>query len=101
MRRLSKAWVGLLAASAVSIVAGIAALTFSAWRSASFGWFAYAPLPDPGTTISLDGFVLLTPFTIVGAVMAAIGLLGLGAAAGFVMGRGSGGPAASPSEQSH
>jgi hypothetical protein len=48
-----------------------------------FGWFAYEPLPDPGTVPDL---VVMTGRRIVAVVVGAVGLLSLGFVAGFARG---------------
>ncbi len=79
--------------AAVLPVAGLVAVLVGcivAWSnaSASFGWFAYAPLsnqPFPG-----NGIAFVTQGTQIGLAVAVIGLLVLAFWAGYRIGRGAG-----------
>ena len=53
--------------------------------TASFGWFAYQPLA--GTTFFPGSLVVLTPLMATAAVVGIIGLVGIGAVAGYLLGR--------------
>lgn len=53
--------------------------------TASFGWFAYQPLA--GATFFPGSLVVLTPLMAVAATVGIVGLVGLGAITGYVLGR--------------
>jgi len=71
-----------LAAVAV-VIAGVVAIVIAAPQSASFGWFAYAPLS--GTVFNPDGAMVVSWGAIAGAAAVALGLAGLAFWAGFTI----------------
>ncbi|MBA8817571.1 heme/copper-type cytochrome/quinol oxidase subunit 1 [Microbacterium halimionae] len=89
MTRERKLLIAVAAVSAILVVAG--ALVFlqqqflQAQNPASFGWFAYQPLANqvffgPDT-------VVLSSSAVWGGVVCAVGVVGLAALLGFVLGR--------------
>jgi heme/copper-type cytochrome/quinol oxidase subunit 1 len=60
-------------------------LAVSPTGAASFGWFAYQPLA--GATFFPGSLVVLTPPMAAATVVGTVGLVGLGAIAGYVLGR--------------
>ena len=54
--------------------------------AASFGWFAYQPLAD--ATFIPGSLIVLTPLRATAAAISVVGLVGIGAVAGYVLGRG-------------
>ncbi|MCS5716137.1 hypothetical protein NVV95_16445 [Herbiconiux sp. CPCC 205716] len=73
----------LLAVAA--IVAGVVTVVVSTPQSASFGWFAYAPLS--GTMFSPAGAVVIGWGSVLGAIVVAGGIAGLAFWAGWMLGR--------------
>ncbi|WP_194396864.1 hypothetical protein [Microbacterium atlanticum] len=57
----------------------------SAAEAASFGWFAYQPLA--GAVFFPGSLIVMTPLMTTAAAVGIIGLVGLGATAGYVLGR--------------
>ena len=72
----------VLAVLATTLVVGGGWLLWHESRTASFGWFAYAPLSQ---TVSSPGLVTATDW--VGLSLVAVGLVALGAVGGFALGR--------------
>jgi hypothetical protein len=75
----------VLTLSGVLVAGGAVLVAVSSQPTVSFGWFAYQPMSD--SLFVPGGFVVLTQPAIVGAVFAVVGLIGLGAATGFALGR--------------
>ncbi|SHI79443.1 hypothetical protein SAMN02745244_01075 [Tessaracoccus bendigoensis DSM 12906] len=86
MRRMPRTLLGTLVASAVLVITGALTLALNAQPSASFGWYSYAPLTE--APLPLNGTILLTPASALGASLTVLGLIGFGVAAGFRLGRG-------------
>ncbi len=86
MRRMS---VGVVTATIISgaLLLGGAVMFFavSPTGATSFGWFAYQPLA--GATFFPGSLVVLTPQMAAAATVCIVGLVGLGAIAGYVLGR--------------
>lgn len=70
-------------AGVVLMVVGVAGLAVSTPRSASFGWFAYAPLS--GTVFSPDGALVVGWGAIAGAGAVALGLAVFAFWMGFIV----------------
>ena len=86
MRRMSAGVVTATIISGTLLLGGV--ITFLAVRptgAASFGWFAYQPLA--GATFFPGSLVVLTPLMAAATVVGIVGLVGLGAIAGYVLGR--------------
>jgi heme/copper-type cytochrome/quinol oxidase subunit 1 len=82
MRRLvTTVLVPLLAAAVMA--AGLVAIVASTPQSASFGWFAYAPLS--ATVFSPTGAIVIGWGSIAGAAAVALGLAALAFWAGFTL----------------
>ncbi|GLK16414.1 hypothetical protein [Herbiconiux flava] len=82
MRRLvSTVLVPLLAVAVMA--AGLVGILVSTPQSASFGWFAYAPLS--ATVFSPTGAIIVGWGSIAGAVAVALGLAALAFWAGFTL----------------
>jgi heme/copper-type cytochrome/quinol oxidase subunit 1 len=75
----------VLILSGVLVVGGVVLVAVSSQTPASFGWFAYQPMS--GSLFAPGGFVVLTQPAIVGAFVAGVGVVGLSAATGFMVGR--------------
>ena len=76
--------VAVVIAGVVAIViAGVVAIVIAEAQSASFGWFAYAPLP--GTVFNPDGAMVVSWGAIAGAAAVALGIAGLSFGAGFTI----------------
>ncbi|RHA39818.1 hypothetical protein D1825_11305 [Cellulomonas rhizosphaerae] len=67
---------------AVLLVVGGGWLVWHSSRSATFGWFAYAPLSE---SVYSPGILTTTDW--VGLALVAVGLLALGAVGGYALGR--------------
>ena len=85
MQRLHPALLVTLILSGVLVASGAVLAAVSSQPTVSFGWFAYQPMSD--SLFVPGGFVVLTQPAIVGAVVTVVGLIGLGAAMGFALGR--------------
>lgn len=68
--------------SGVLVVTGALVILVAPHASA---WFAYQPLSD--SIFIPGGFIVLTQQVIMGGVLAIVGLIGLGGAVGFALGR--------------
>lgn len=84
MNRVPRPLLAVLVASAVLVVAGAVLMSISEFGAASFGWYSYAPLSD--SVFDSQGLVLLPQLTVLGGAGAALGLIGLAAAAGWALG---------------
>ncbi|WP_138067596.1 hypothetical protein [Cellulomonas rhizosphaerae] len=71
-----------VAVLAVLLVVGGGWLVWHSSRSATFGWFAYAPLSE---SVYSPGILTTTDW--VGLALVAVGLLALGAVGGYALGR--------------
>lgn len=72
-------------AAAAAIVAGVVVMVASTPQSASFGWFAYAPLSS--MVFSPAGAVVIGWGTIAGAAVVVLGIAGLAFWAGWMLAR--------------
>ncbi len=70
-------------ASVVVMMAGVVGIIVATPQTATFGWFAYAPLS--GTAFSPDGAVVVGCGAIAGAAAVALGVAGLAFWAGFAV----------------
>lgn len=73
--------------SGVLLVGGV--IMFFAARptgTAPFGWFAYQPLA--GAAFFPGSLIVLTPLMVAAATVGIVGLVGIGAIAGYLLGRG-------------
>ena len=81
--------VGLATATIVSGVLLLAAVIMfvvaSPTGTASFGWFAYQPLA--GAAYFPGSLVILTPLMVTAIVVGVVGLVGVAAIGGYVLGR--------------
>ncbi|MCD2444351.1 hypothetical protein LQ757_18885 [Agromyces sp. SYSU K20354] len=85
MQRMSGALLVALILLGVLVLCGALLVVVSSQASVSFGWFAYQPLSD---SVFVPGsFVVLTQPAVVGAAVTVVGLIGLGAVAGYALGR--------------
>ncbi|MFD4421914.1 hypothetical protein ACFWN7_10475 [Agromyces sp. NPDC058484] len=85
MQRMSGTVLVALILSGVLVVGGALLVVVSSQAPASFGWFAYQPLPD---SVFVPGsFVVLAQTAVVGAAVTGGGLIGLGGVVGFALGR--------------
>lgn len=85
MQRTRPALLVALILSSVLVSGGAVLLAVSSQATVSIGWFAYQPMSD--SLFAPGGLVVLTQPAIVGAVVTVVGLIGLGAATGFALGR--------------
>jgi len=53
--------------------------------TAPFGWFAYQPLA--GAALFPGSLIVVTPLMVAAAIIGTVGLVGIGAIAGYVLGR--------------
>lgn len=86
MRRVSVGVVTATIISGVLLVGGV--IMFFAARptgTAPFGWFAYQPLA--GAAFFPGSLIMLTPLMVAAATIAIVGLVGIGAMAGYLLGR--------------
>lgn len=86
MRRVSVGVVTTTIISGVLLLGGV--LMFFAVRptgTASFNWFAYQPLA--GAAFFPGSFITLTPLMVSAAAIGIIGLVGIGAITGYLLGR--------------
>lgn len=70
--------------SAIVAIVGLVMFVIAITTPVSFGWFASAEIPDEVLTSS--SFFLLTPTGAIGAILLAIGLIGIAFALGTVRG---------------
>jgi heme/copper-type cytochrome/quinol oxidase subunit 1 len=84
MRPIQPALLATLIISGV-LVAGGAVLIVATRQPVSIGWFAYQPLAS--SVFSPDGVIVLTRFGVFGIIVTAVGLMGVSAAIGFMLGR--------------
>lgn len=74
-----------LIVSGMFVIGGAVLLLVSNQAPASFGWFAYQPMTN---SLFMPGsLVVLTPSALMGAAVAVLGLLGLTAVSGYLLGR--------------
>lgn len=85
MPRMHTALLVVLILSGVLVAGGVVLVAVSSQTPASFGWFAYQPMSD--SLFVPGGFVVLTQPAIVGVVVTGVGVVGLSAATGFMVGR--------------
>lgn len=74
----------MMLASGVAVAIGIVVMVAAPPPSATFGWFAYAPLAE--ATFSPGGNHIVSTGMIVGLVVLVAGLVGLAFSTGFVLG---------------
>jgi heme/copper-type cytochrome/quinol oxidase subunit 1 len=81
--------VGVVTATIISSMlllgGGIMFFAVSPTGTTPFGWFAYQPLA--GAAFFPGSLVMLTPLMAAAAVVSVIGLVGIGAITGYVLGR--------------
>lgn len=85
MQRSSVVLTLTIVLSVAFLAVGAVLIATSNAGAASFGWFAYQPLSSTAMLIGAPAMVGTT--TLAGAILVALGLLGLGGAAGFLLGR--------------
>lgn len=74
----------LVIVSAIVAIVGLVMFVIAITTPVSFGWFAYAEIPDEVLTSS--SFFLLTPTGAIGATLLAIGLIGIAFILGTIRG---------------
>ncbi len=86
MRGMSVGVVVATIASGLLLLGGVIMfVAASPTGTASFGWFAYQPLA--GAAFFPGSLVVMTPLMAAAAAIGVAGLVGLGAIAGYVLGR--------------
>lgn len=70
--------------SAIMAIVGLVMFVIAITTPVSFGWFAYAEVPDE--VLMSSSFFLLTPMGAIGATLLAIGLIGIAFILGTIRG---------------